>query len=72
MFQRGKGHVEYMGSAQRLGLKALETVPFSTTRSSYEQWGKIYTSYKALMAAFMEGREAIDNDCKEVKYKVCG
>ena len=75
MFQRGRGHVEYIGLAKRLGLKALETVTFSTTRftsSSYEQWEKIYTSYKALMTAFMEGREAVEDDCEEAKYQVRG
>lgn len=52
MFQRGRGHVEYVGLAKRFGLKALETVTFSTTRftsSSFEQWEKNYSSYNALM-----------------------
>jgi hypothetical protein len=39
MFVHSRGHVEYKGLASSLGLKALETVTFSTTRffsSSYE------------------------------------
>lgn len=40
MFGSGKGHIEYKGLAASLGLKALDTVTFATTRftsSSYEQ-----------------------------------
>ena len=72
MFSHGRGHVEYKGLASSLGLKALETVTFSTTRffsSSYEQWEKIYISYKALIESFRKSREN-DDDEEETKYQV--
>ena len=72
MFSRGRGHVEYKGLASSLGLKALKTVTFSTTRffsSSYEQWEKIYISYKALIESFRTSREYDDED-EETKYQV--
>ena len=73
MFARGRGHVEYKGLATSLNLKALETVTFATTRffsSSYEQWDKIYTSYKALMEAFRRCRENEEDEEEETKYQV--
>ena len=65
----------YVCLAKRLGLKALETVTFFTTRFtslSYEQWEKIYSSYKALITAFLEIRENDEDDCEEAKYQVRG
>ena len=73
MFSRGRGHSEYKGLASSLGLKALETMKFSTTRffsSSYEQWEKIYISYKALIQTFMNFRENQDDEEEETKYQV--
>lgn len=70
---RGRGHSEYKGLASSLGLRALETVTFATTRffsSSFEQWDKIYKSYKALMEVFMQYRENVDDDCEQAKYEV--
>lgn len=75
MYSRGRGHVEYVGLAKRLGLKALETVTFATTRftsSSYDQWQKIYSSYKALITSFMEIRENVEDEEEETKYQVRG
>lgn len=75
MYNRGRGHVEYAGLAKRLGLKALETVTFSTTRftsSSYDQWEKIYRSYEALITAFIEVRENQDDNEEETKYMIRG
>ena len=72
MFAHGRGHVEYKGLASSLGLKALETVTFSTTcffSSSYEHWEKIYLSYKALLEPFRRSREN-DDDEEETKYQV--
>ena len=72
MFGRGRGHVKYKGLASSLELKALETVTFSTTcflSSSYEQWEKIYLSYKALVESFRRSRENDDNE-EETKYQV--
>lgn len=73
MFAYGRGHIEYKGLASSLGLKALETVTFSTTRffsSSYEQWEKIYRSYKALVESFRRSRENSDDEEEETKYQV--
>lgn len=73
MFARGRGHIEYKGLASSFGLKALETVVFATTRffsSSYEQWHKIYVSYKALMEAFRRCRENENDEEEETKYQV--
>ena len=75
MYNRDRGHVEYVGLAKRLGLKALETVTFATTRftsSSYDQWQKIYSSYKALITAFTEIRENMEDEEEEAKYQVRG
>eukprot|EP00794_Sanderia_malayensis_P021154 gene21154-23234_t len=75
MFGRGRGHAEYKGLAKILGLKALETVTYATTRftsSSFEQWHKIYISYPALIAAFAQYREDGDDECEETKYQVRG
>ena len=75
MYNRGRGHVEYVGLAKRLGLKALETVTFATTRftsSSYDQWQKIYCSNKALITAFIEIRENVEDEEEEAKYQVRG
>ena len=50
MFGHGRGHAEYKELADSMGLKALETVTFATTRLfslSYKQWEKIYTNYPA-------------------------
>ena len=73
MFGRGRGHAEYKGLAALLNLKALQTVTFATTRffsSSYEQWDKIYCSYKALIEAFRRCRENEDDAEEETKYQV--
>ena len=73
MFSHCRDHSEYKGLASSLGLKALETMTFSTTRffsSSYEQWEKIYISYKALMQTFMNFRENQDDEEEETKYQV--
>ena len=73
MFGRGRGFAEYKGVAASLNLKALHTVTFSTTQffsSSYEQWDKIYCSYKALIEAFMRCREKEDDEEEETKYQV--
>lgn len=75
MFAYGRGHVEYKGLASSLGLKALETVTFSTTRffsSAYEQWEKIYLSYKALVESFRRSRENAGDEEEETKYQVSG
>jgi len=73
MFGRGRGHAEYKGLAASLNLKALHTVSFATTRffsSSYEQWDKIYHSYKALIEVFRRSRENEDDEEEETKYQV--
>ena len=73
MFGRGRGHAEYKGLAASLKLKALETATFATTRffsSSYEQWEKIYLSYKALIETYRRYRENEDDKEDETKYKV--
>jgi hypothetical protein len=73
MFGSGKGHVEYKGLAASLGLKALDTVTFATTRftsSSYQQWEKIYESYEALVQAFIQNREDQSDENEETKYQV--
>ena len=73
MFARGRGNVEYKGLASPFGLKVLETVVFATTRffsSAYEQWHKIYVSYKALMEAFRRCRENENDEEEETKYQV--
>ena len=72
MLSRGCGHSEYKGIAFSLVLQALETVTFATTRffsSAFEQWDKIYQSYKALMEAFMQCRENDDDECEQAKYE---
>ena len=74
MYNRGRGHVGYVGLAKRLGLKVLETVTFTTTRFTslfYDQWQKIYCSYKVLITAFMGIRENVEDE-EEAKYQVCG
>ena len=73
MFSRGRGYIEYKGLAASLGLKALATVTFSTTRffsSAYEQWEKIYLSYKALIESFRKSRENDKDEEEETKYQV--
>ena len=75
MFGRGRGYVEYVGLEKHLGLKAMETVNYATTRfssSSFEQWDKIYSSYLALIVAFIENRQDVGDDCKETRYQVRG
>ena len=73
MFARGHGHVEYKGLAAYLKLKALETITFATTRFFsylYEEWDKIYISYKALMEAFRRCRGNEVDEEEETKYQV--
>ena len=73
MFSRGRGHLEYTGLSDAMGLKALETVTFSTTRffsSSFEQWKKIYSSYKALIETYRACREDEEDEEDETKYQV--
>ncbi len=75
MYNRGRSHVEYVGLAKHLESKALETVTFAMTRftsSSYNQLQKIYCSYKALITAFIEIRENVEDEEEEAKYQVCG
>ncbi len=75
MYNRSRSHVEYVGLAKRLGSKALETVTFAMTRftsSSYHQLQKIYCSYKALITAFIEIRENVEDEEEEAKYQVRG
>lgn len=75
MFGRGRGHAEYKGFAKILGLKALETVTYATTRftsSAFDQWEKIYVSYKALVTSFIQNREDEEDECEETKYQVRG
>ena len=70
---RGRGHVKYIGLAKRLGVKALGTVTFATTRftsSCHDQWQEIYCSYQALVTAFMEIRENVEDEEEEAKYQV--
>ena len=70
MFSRGKGHMEYTGLSDAMGQKSQETVTFSKTRffsSSFEQWKKIYNSYKALIETYRMCRE---DDKDETKYQV--
>lgn len=73
MFTYGRGHIEYEGLASSLKLKALKTVTFSTIRffsSSYEQWEKNYSCYKALVDSFRRSRENSDDQEEETKYQV--
>ena len=73
MFSRGRGHLEYTGLSDAMDLKALETVTFSTTRffsSSFEQWKKIYSSYKALIETYRTCREDEEDEEDETKYQV--
>ena len=42
------------------------------TSSSYNQLQKIYCSYKALITAFIEIRENVEDEEEEAKYQVCG
>jgi hypothetical protein len=73
MFSRGRGYLEYTGLSDAKGLKALETVTFSTTRffsSSFDQWKKIYNSYKALIETYRICREDEEDEEDETKYQV--
>ena len=72
MFSRGKGHMEYTGLSDAMGQKSQETVTFSTTRffSSFEQWKKIYDSYKALIETYRTCREDDKDEEDETKYQV--
>ena len=75
MFARGRGHVEYKGLAESLNFKARETVTFATTRftsSAYDQWTKIYCSYKALITAYCQTRQEEDNENDETRYQIRG
>lgn len=75
MFSRGRGHADYMELAKVLRAKAKETVNFSTTRfsrSSYEQWEKIYESYTAFINAFSKYPEDPNDECDQIKYLVRG
>ena len=42
------------------------------TSSSYDQWQKVCSSYKALITAFMEIRENVEDEEEEAKYQVRG
>ena len=73
MFGHGRGHAEYKELADSLGLKAHETVTFATTRftsSSYQQWEKIYNSYRALIQTFTHFRENVSDENEVTKYQV--
>jgi hypothetical protein len=70
MFSRGRGYLEYTGLSDAKGLKALETVTFSTTRFSFDQWKKIYNSYKALIETYRICREDEEDEEDETKYQV--
>ena len=73
MFGSGKGHAEYKGLAASWGFKALNTLAFAKTRftsSSYEQWEKIYGSYKVLFQTFIQTCEDLPNENEETKYQV--
>lgn len=73
MFGHGRGHAEYKELADSLGLKALETVTFATTRftsSSFQQWEKIYNSYRALIQTFTHFRENSSDENEVTKYQV--
>ena len=73
MFSRGRGHLEYTGLSDAMGLRALEMVTFSTTRffsSSFEQWKKIYSNYKALIETYRTCREDEEDEEDETKYQV--
>lgn len=73
MFSHGRGHIEYKGLSSSLDLKGLETVTFSTTRffsSSFDQWRKIYESYKALIETYKRCRQDDEDDEDETKYQV--
>ena len=74
MFGHGRGHREYKGLAESLGLPALETVTFSTTRffsSAYEQWSRIYQSYFLLIDTYKTFRQTDDEE-DETKHEVRG
>ena len=74
MFGHGRGHQEYKGLAKSLGLRALETVTFATTRffsSAYEQWDKIYLCYESLIKAYCTFRQTTDKE-EETKYEIRG
>ena len=73
MLGSGSGQEEYKGLTDALHLKALETVTFSTTRffsSSFDQWKKIYESYKGLIETYSRCREGHDDDEDKTKYQV--
>jgi len=73
MFGHGRGHAEYVGLAEQLGMKKLETVTFAATRffsSAFSQWDRLYNSYPSLIQAFEKFREDADDECEETKYEV--
>ena len=72
LFRSGKGHEEYQGLAESLGLKSLEVVSFSTTHffsSAFEQWEKIFISYPALIETYNRFR-ASDDDSEQITFQV--
>ena len=73
VFGHGRGHAEYIGIAKQPNLKGSETLTFSTTRlfgSAFNQWERMYSSYKTLIETFIRFREDSNNDCDETKYEV--
>ncbi|CAB3988788.1 Hypothetical predicted protein [Paramuricea clavata] len=75
MFGSGHGHEKYKGMTDALNLKVLETVTFATTRFfslSFDQWKKIYESYKGLIQTYRRCREDCDDDEDETRYQVRG
>ncbi len=77
MFGKCRGQVEYVWLAKHLGLKVMEPVNYVTTRFSslsFEQWDKIYSSYQALIVAFIDasrtGRNLPMKTSKTAVFKV--
>ena len=73
MFGHGRGHAEYIGIAKQLNLKGSETLTFCITRffsSAFNQWERIYSSYKTLIEAFSRFRKDSNDNCEETKYEV--
>ena len=73
MFGHRRDHAEYIGIAKQLNLKRSETLTFSTTRlfsSAFNQWERIYSSYKTLIEAFIRFRDDSNDNCEETKNEV--
>ena len=73
MFGHRRSHAEYIGIAKQLNLKGSETLTFSTTRlfsSAFNQWKRIYSSYKTLIEAFSRFRDDSNDNCEETKNDV--